>query len=76
MMNSWIPTLVEVSYEFGSIVLCGRSAVRPFRISELAHKFLFFCMKLDSHEVRKVTKPDLKKKSWRVNRAQTTPKMT
>ena len=57
------PTLAEVSYEFGSVPLFTSlfvclSATQDIR-SGPAVFFLFFCMKLDSHKVRKVTKPNI-----------------
>ena len=52
--------LPEGSYEFGSILLSGcTSTFSQPKISELASQFfLIFCIKLDSHKVRKVTKPN------------------
>ena len=57
--------MAEVCYWFGPV---RPFATQSLRIGSLAF-FLFFCIKLDSHNVRKVTKPNFCKKSHRVSRA-------
>ena len=55
-MNRWKPGLAEVSYKLGYVRTFVRLSVRPFvhKIAEVAHQvFLFFCMKLKSHKVKK-----------------------
>ena len=57
--NFLILALVDVSNEFGSFRLFVRQSVRSqCKISELAHQFFFFCMKLETHKAGKVTDPD------------------
>ena len=62
--NYWTPAPAAVTYEFGTVHPFVRSSVRPFVCSQHQlleldrHFFLIFCMKLDSHKVRIVRKPE------------------